>query len=89
MNSDEFGVCPASLPADDCNAINGGLNRGLICWAVAGTLCGGDVQGTFAQKFLNGMECEFQKEVHEEEGRFFVLSPQRLKRGSKEKNAPL
>ena len=88
-NAEEFGVCQASLPNDDLNAVNRGLNAGRACWVVAGTLCGGEVQGAFAQKLQNCMECEFMKMVHHEEGRFFVLSPQRLKSESKGKNAPL
>lgn len=43
----ELGVCPA-YP-------NGGDN----CWMVAGTLCGGQVQGTFAEKMGNCRKCEF------------------------------
>ncbi len=41
-------------------------NFGRICWAVAGTLCAGKVQGTFAQKILNCRECEFYIRINEE-----------------------
>jgi len=74
VNEKELGVCPAALP-NDCNGVNHGRNGGRICWAIAGTLCGAKVQGAFAAKFQNCMECEFQKEVHEDEGRFFELYP--------------
>lgn len=40
---------------------------GRTCWAVAGTLCAGRVQGTFAQKFHNCRECQFYKTVNQEE----------------------
>src|SRR5450755_4286455 len=43
---DELGICPA-YP-----------NRGHSCWLVTGTLCGGEVQGTFAQKEMNCLQCE-------------------------------
>ena len=45
----ELGVCPAYPDNGDC------------CARVAGTLCGGKVQGTFASKLANCMECEFYK----------------------------
>jgi hypothetical protein len=35
---------------------------------LTGTLCGGKVQGTFAQKIFNCMDCEFYKTVVAEEG---------------------
>ena len=44
-----LGVCPA-YP-----------NNGTSCAIVAGTLCGGEVQGTFAQKFVNCMKCDYYK----------------------------
>lgn len=34
---------------------------GHSCWAIAGTLCGGEVQGTAAQKEQNCMQCEVYK----------------------------
>lgn len=63
----ELGVCPAS--AKDCmNGVNGGTNGGRACWYVAGTLCGGKVQGIFAAKLDNCMQCEFYQLVMSEEG---------------------
>jgi hypothetical protein len=44
--ADEFGVCPAATDAS-FNEINAGRNGGRICWAVAGTFCDNQVQGTF------------------------------------------
>ena len=36
---------------------------GQECWAVAGTLCAGKIQGTFAQKIDNCRNCRFYKMV--------------------------
>ena len=72
----ELGVCPA--PTDESSdGLNGGKNAGRICWAVAGTFCGGTQQGTFAQKQLNCMNCDFFKHVYAEEDAavFCVLKP--------------
>ncbi len=33
------------------------------CWQIAGTFCGGKVQGVFAQKFKNCSKCEVYKEA--------------------------
>lgn len=52
VNSDELGVCPA-YP-----------NNGKSCARVAGTLCGGEIQGTFAMKLHNCMQCAFYKSEH-------------------------
>lgn len=69
----ELGACPAAQA--DIVGINGGTRGGRICWAVAGTLCGGQVQGTFAQKVANCMNCEFYLTVKREEGAAFKLIP--------------
>lgn len=68
----ELGVCPAAKDAT-LKSINNGVNGGRICWAVAGTFCSGKMQGTFAQKELNCMNCDFYKKVREEESELFVL----------------
>ena len=39
----------------ECIASKEGM--GHSCWAIAGTLCGGIVQGTIAQKEANCMNC--------------------------------
>jgi signal transduction histidine kinase len=38
-------------------------NYGRICWAVAGTFCGGKVSGAIAQKLGDCKKCEFYKRV--------------------------
>jgi len=68
----DLGVCPAAIDAS-CDGINGGKNAGRICWAVSGTFCNGKVQGTFAEKRLSCLSCEFFKKVKEEEADQFVL----------------
>ena len=64
----ELGVCPASSDGE-AKGLNGGHNGGRICWALTGTLCGGKVQGTFAQKLGNCMECGFYQLVRTEQGK--------------------
>ncbi|WP_321471899.1 two-CW domain-containing protein [uncultured Paludibaculum sp.] len=64
----DLGVCPASTDKH-ANGLNGGNNGGRICWALTGTLCGGTVQGTFAQKLANCMQCEFYQQVQKEQGK--------------------
>ena len=68
----ELGVCPVANETLS-NGLNEGSNAGRICWAVAGTLCGGRVQGTFAQKRRSCVQCDFYKRVKEEEGKDFSL----------------
>ena len=67
----ELGVCPATLEIR-LDKVNSGKNSGRCCWAVSGTLCGGKVQGAFAQKVGNCMNCDFFKVVVSEEGREYV-----------------
>jgi len=63
----EFGVCSAAIEKR-VSGINRGVNGGRSCWAITGTLCGGKVQGTFASKLANCMQCEFYQLVGAEEG---------------------
>lgn len=62
----ELGVCPAAIDTS-AQGLNGGKNGGRICWAVAGTFCGGKIQGTFAHKEVVCMACDFFKRVKDEE----------------------
>lgn len=62
----EFGVCPAALEKS-LDGIHRGDNAGRACWIIAGTFCGGKVQGSFAAKNKNCAECEFFKQVLKEE----------------------
>ena len=47
VNAVQLGVCPA-YP-----------NHGTHCAHVTGTLCGGQVQGTFAIKLVSCLKCDF------------------------------
>jgi len=62
----DLGVCPATT-AEELNGMHGGKNGGRACWFVAGTLCKGDVQGTYAKKYKACLFCDFYKKVKEEE----------------------
>ena len=66
-NADELGICPAATDTSS-DGINGGKNAGRTCWSVAGTFCGGEVQGTFAQKRTGCLNCDLFEKVLEEEG---------------------
>lgn len=39
-------------------------DHGRDCWFVAGTLCGGKVQGSYAEKLGNCQLCEFYQKVN-------------------------
>ncbi len=69
----QLGVCPAATDSR-ANGVHGGKNAGRACWVVAGTLCGGKVQGSFATKLANCTSCEFFTQVTEEEGSGLVKS---------------
>ena len=62
----ELGVCPAVTDTTS-NGLNGGINGGRICWAISGTLCGGKIQGSFTNKHISCMACDFYKKVKLEE----------------------
>ena len=72
-NLNKIGVCPAVLPSI-YDGINNGNYAGRACWLVKGTFCKGGIQGAYAQKIKDCLQCEFLKQVHEEEGRYFKLS---------------
>jgi hypothetical protein len=63
----ELGVCPVTVDTSLSGA-HGGRNAGRACWVIAGTLCGGQVQGTYAKKLSNCWRCEFLNMVKHEEG---------------------
>ena len=68
----DMGVCPAASDTSS-DGTHGGKNAGRICWASAGTFCGGEVQGSFAQKSVSCMSCEVFNLVKKEEGTGFLL----------------
>lgn len=63
----QLGLCPAATEAR-VTGLHDGVNGGRVCWAITGTLCGGQVQGTFAMKLVNCMDCDFYMQVSKEEG---------------------
>lgn len=65
-NVGELGVCPAATEPR-ANGINGGKNGGRVCWAIAGTLCEGQLQGTYASKIGFCLVCDFCRLVANEE----------------------
>ena len=66
----EFGICPAAAEIKT-DKINDGKNGGRACWVIAGTLCKGEIQGSFALKIKNCMTCDFYRQVMKEEGNNF------------------
>lgn len=64
-------ICPAFL-AWKLHGVHGGMNAGRVCWTVAGTLCGGAVQGSEEQKRRACRSCDFYQAVLKEEGRDFL-----------------
>jgi len=73
-NVHDLGVCIAALPGQ-YDGINKGQHGGRFCWVITGTLCKGEVQGTYGKKIKSCLDCRFFKQVVEEEGRFFILTP--------------
>jgi len=69
----ELGVCPSAMESR-LSGTHDGQFGGRACWVVAGTLCGGKEQGTFAQKYHNCEKCDFYQHVKNEEGPKFKLS---------------
>jgi len=63
----ELGICPAATDTSH-NGKNSGKNGGRYCWKVAGTFCGGKVQGSSAAKLGTCIACDFFKLVSKEEG---------------------
>lgn len=67
------GICPATTEKR-LDGTHDGVNAGRACWVVAGTLCKGEVQGSFAQKYKNCERCDFYQKVKEEEFPKFKFS---------------
>ncbi|MBF0259165.1 MAG: protein kinase [Desulfamplus sp.] len=67
INVQKTGICPAATD-QSYDGINSGVCGGRFCWAVAGTMCNGKVEGTFAEKRKSCSQCTFYKKVRAEEG---------------------
>lgn len=74
----ELGVCPAATYSS-VNGLNGGINGGRICWAVAGAYSFGGIKGTFSQKKFFCYDCEFHRKVLAEEGIVLNLEPVKVR----------
>ena len=73
VNVNTLGPCPAATEAR-ADGIHGGKNGGRVCWVIAGTLCEGQVQGTFAVKLASCFRCDFFRLVLQEEKEAYVYS---------------
>lgn len=72
LKADDLGVCPAAV-FNQADGFCEGKNSGRACVFLTGTLCGGKVQGNFADKNKNCMECEFYKILKKEYGDKFNI----------------
>jgi len=70
VKTSDMGECSASTD-DSYTEYNDGKRAGRYCWRVAGTFCGGSVQGVMASKIMNCIDCDFFRKVKQEEGLIF------------------
>jgi hypothetical protein len=75
-NVEKLGLCSAAIP-NEYEGVNDGKHGGRFCWAIAGTFCGGEAQGTYSKKILDCLHCEVLKQVQKDEGMNFILTPQK------------
>ena len=78
-NARLMGVCPAAVE-ESLDSVHEGKKGGRACWIIAGTLCGGQVQGTFGAKFKSCEQCDFYQKVWAEEKGNFKYSSTLLAR---------
>ena len=62
----ELGTCPVTVHGD-LDGGHEGKNGGRACWVIAGSLCGGKIQGTYAEKLKDCRKCDFMALVKREE----------------------
>lgn len=62
----DLGVCPAARE-HRLDGVHGGQYAGRACWVLSGTLCRGEAQSTFGQKFHDCKTCDFYERVKQEE----------------------
>ena len=65
---DKLGICP-SYTTEKTDKINEGKNGGRVCWVIAGTFCDDYIQGVYAAKLANCINCDFYKLVQQEQGK--------------------
>jgi len=68
-----MGACPVSTYTW-FDGYHGGKNGGRTCWIIGGTMCGGEVHGSFEEKFKVCGKCSFYHAVKEEEGNEMIPS---------------
>jgi len=62
----ELGVCPVATEIR-ADGIHHGSNGGRCCWVVTGSLCKGQRQGCYVEKFGGCQHCDFYELVKSEE----------------------
>lgn len=87
-HAEKLGVCPVTLE-EKLDGIHNGINAGRACWVVSGTFCGGEMQGTFAQKYKSCITCDFYKVVRREEFPDFELAVALLLKLKDDKDTPV
>jgi len=78
-NAQDLGPCPAATNTR-MDKVHHGINAGRVCWIVAGTMCGGESSGTYANKLKDCRECDFYLKVKEEEGEEFLITMELIDR---------
>lgn len=68
----ELGVCPVATE-QGADGVHGGAKGGRCCWVVAGSLCKGERQGNYVEKFGDCHKCDFYEAVRREEMPHFKL----------------
>ena len=66
-NVESKGGCPAAVD-QDADGVNNGQNGGRVCWAISGTFCEPQAQGSEAVRLLSCFSCDFITQVLREEG---------------------
>jgi CBS domain-containing protein len=67
VHAQASGICPATT-ASSVYGIHNGINGGRVCFAIAGTLCGGELQSGQAEKAEECSRCQFYRLVVDQEG---------------------
>ncbi|MEJ2684994.1 MAG: hypothetical protein P8Z71_11440 [Candidatus Sulfobium sp.] len=71
IHESDLGSCPVTMEKN-LDGVHDGLAAGRACWVVAGTLCRGKVQGTFAQEVTQCEACDFYRKIRSEECSSFL-----------------